>query len=260
MSLPRLLAVDAATSVVHVGLQAQGRIWTRELPSGAAASAQLLPAVQALLAEAGLRCADLDAIAFGRGPGAFTGLRTAAAVAQGLALGSGRPVIALDTLMTVAEDARLAAGGEGGAGPAPVGPRRCWAVIDARMGELYAAAWHWDGADWRADEPPALWQPPALAAALLRDAAPAHPGEPSARPPALLVAGNGLLAHPDAFAALPPAVQRHPDAQPGAAALLSLATRAWAAGQQADAALALPLYVRDKVAETTAERAARAAA
>ena len=102
---PTLLALDTATEHLHIALvagAADGAVRTRALPGGAQASAGLLPALQALLDDAGLRWADVDAIAFGSGPGAFTGLRTACSVTQGLALGLGCPVIALDTLMAVA--------------------------------------------------------------------------------------------------------------------------------------------------------------
>lgn len=278
MSAPRLLALDAATSVVHVGLQAGGRMRTLELPAGAAASTGLLPALQGLMRDAGLAWPELDAIAFGRGPGAFTGLRTAAAVAQGLALGAGRPVIAVDTLLAVAEDARQAPAAEPADGsppgpqapaaqPEPVAapvppiiasraqpptePACFWALTDARMGEAYAASWQWTPRGWLLDQPPALWQPATLAAELAARSAAGTP---------LVAAGNALLAYTQAFASLPAGVRRVPGAQPRAAALLRLASLEWAAGRAIDPALALPLYVRDKVAETTAERAARAAA
>ena len=98
MSSPRLLAVDTATDTVHLVLVDGPDRLVRALPGGAQASATLLPQVAALLAEAGLALRDLDAIGYGRGPGAFTGLRTACAIAQGLAVGAGRPMLALDTL------------------------------------------------------------------------------------------------------------------------------------------------------------------
>ncbi|MBI5333436.1 MAG: tRNA (adenosine(37)-N6)-threonylcarbamoyltransferase complex dimerization subunit type 1 TsaB [Burkholderiales bacterium] len=262
MSALRLLALDAATSAVHVGLQAPECCRTLELPAGAAASAGLLPALQGLMRDAGLAWAQLDAIAFGRGPGAFTGLRTAAAVAQGLALGTGRPVIAIDTLLAVAEDARLAL--EAGAAheaatatatatataPAATDPAAplFWAMTDARMGEAYAACWRLTAGGWQPEQAPALWPPDALAAELAAQAAAGA---------CLVAAGNALAAHAQAFAALPASVRRLPDAQPRGAALLRLAAIDWAAGRALDPALALPLYVRDKVAETTAERALR---
>lgn len=224
---PRLLAIDCATETVHLGLCVGERTWTRRLPGGAAASAALLPAIEALLADAGLPLADVDALAFGRGPGAFTGLRTVCAVVQGLALGLDRPVLAIDTLAAVAEDARQA----GSAAPV------VWAVQDARMGELYVAAWSADGS---ALAPPRLARPEDLPTLLAQ-----CPGE---------VAGNGvplLASMPDRAM-----VAAWPQAEPSGRALLALARTAHAQGLHQDAALALPLYVRDKVALTTAERAA----
>ncbi|MGH8798278.1 MAG: tRNA (adenosine(37)-N6)-threonylcarbamoyltransferase complex dimerization subunit type 1 TsaB, partial [Caldimonas sp.] len=123
-----LLAFDTATERTRIALAARGRIWQHEGEGGARASAAFLPALLALLAEADVKLADLDAIAFGRGPGAFTGLRVACTVAQGLALGAAKPVLPIDTLLAVAEDAR--AGAES---------LRVWAVMDARMNEIYAA-------------------------------------------------------------------------------------------------------------------------
>src|SRR5436190_21281575 len=126
--MSRLLAFDTATERVSIALGAAGRVWTHEADGGAQASATLIPAILGLLAQAQLPLHELDAIAFGRGPGAFTGLRTACSVAQGLAFGAGKPVLPIDTLLAVAEDARAGA------------PRlRVWALADARMDQIYAA-------------------------------------------------------------------------------------------------------------------------
>jgi tRNA threonylcarbamoyladenosine biosynthesis protein TsaB len=231
----RLAVVDAATETLHLGVCDGESEWTCALPGGAQASAGLLPALFALLREAGLELKQLDAIGFGRGPGAFTGVRTACAVAQGLAFGAARPVLALDTLMAVAEDAR-----DQGAGP------DVWVAVDARMGEAYAAHYrHEDGA-WQTLEAPALHAPDALA---LRAGGGASQPE---------VAGNSLDAHRGHWATL--SAPRWPLAVPRAHALLALARAAWARGEALDVAEALPLYVRDRVAQTTAERSAQAAA
>src|SRR4051794_41930640 len=111
-----------------------GRAWHREGEGGAKASAAFLPSLLGMLEQAGIGVADLDAIAFGRGPGAFTGLRVACAVAQGLAFGAGKPVLPIDTLLAIAEDAR--AGAES---------FDVWAVMDARMNEIYAAEYRFVG-------------------------------------------------------------------------------------------------------------------
>ncbi|WP_251971410.1 tRNA (adenosine(37)-N6)-threonylcarbamoyltransferase complex dimerization subunit type 1 TsaB [Sphaerotilus microaerophilus] len=239
MTDPRLLAIDAATETVHLALLCGGALRVRALPAGAQASATLLPAVQGLLAEAGCTLAQLDAIGFGRGPGAFTGLRTACAVAQGLALGSGRPLLALDTLAAVAESAHQRCGVD-----------QVWAATDARMGEVYAACWQRLGpGHWQLRQSAALYSPASLAAAVAR-----HP---------VAVAGNALAlpALQEALGSVDAALVQIADAAPDGAALAALAQAAWQRGETLDPALALPLYVRDKVAQTTAERlAARPAA
>ena len=228
---PCLLAFDTATETVHVGLAARGQVWARAVAGGAQASSTLLPAVQSLFDEAALAMSDLDAVAFGRGPGAFTGLRTACAVAQGLALGLEVPVIALDTLLVVAQHARLQGAGD-----------VVWAMSDARMNQIYAAAYAQtaDGA-WHTRVAPALFEPAALVARLQDD-------------PAAALAGNALHAHAAALAGLPH--PRFAQALPCGEALAALAVQAWRRGDTVDPALALPLYVRDKVAQTTAEREA----
>ncbi|WP_428421623.1 tRNA (adenosine(37)-N6)-threonylcarbamoyltransferase complex dimerization subunit type 1 TsaB [Methylibium sp.] len=228
---PRLLVLDAATETLHLGLCRGDRAWVRALPGGALASSALLPALMALLAEARLGLRDLDAIGCGRGPGAFTGVRAACAVTQGLAFGAGRPVLMLDTLMAVAEDARRQGAAD-----------ELWVAVDARMGEAYAARYRWADTGWTVLEPPALREPASLAARIAGEARPQQ------------IAGSSLLAHAGAWAGLPGA--SWPDSAPRAAALLALARAAWARGEQVDAACALPLYVRDRVAQTTAERMA----
>jgi tRNA threonylcarbamoyl adenosine modification protein YeaZ len=140
-----LLAFDTATERISIALAARGQVWQHDGEGGAKASATFLPAILGLLRDAGVQVTDLDAIAFGRGPGAFTGLRTACSVAQGLAFGSGRPVLPIDTLLALAEDARVGAD-----------PVRIWAVMDARMQEIYAARYAWDGQDWSVVDAPML--------------------------------------------------------------------------------------------------------
>ncbi|MFT7722908.1 MAG: tRNA (adenosine(37)-N6)-threonylcarbamoyltransferase complex dimerization subunit type 1 TsaB [Roseateles sp.] len=226
--MPVLLALDSATDTMSLALVAPGQTQLFEAAGGAQASARLLPEARALLARAGLALQALDGIAFGQGPGAFTGLRTACAVAQGLAFGLGKPVLAIDSLMLVAEDARAQGAGDD-----------VWVAMDARIGEIYAARYRWAGGAWQVAEPPALYRPEALAA---------HWGEPAA------VAGTALAEY---AAALGPVPRAWPQARSRAAALGALALAAWQRGEARDAAEALPVYVRDKVALTTAEREQR---
>lgn len=223
-----LLAFDTATERLGIAVEVQGRVKVHDAAGGAQASATLIPAILALLGQAGIGLNDLDAIAFGRGPGAFTGLRTACAVAQGLAFGAAKPVLPIDTLLAIAEDARD--GRES---------LSVWAVMDARMDEIYAAQYRHRAGAWTTLTAPMLATPDALNAVW------------QANPPEC-VAGNALtvfgprLATGDAL--------RLPDACPNAAAMLPLARALLARGGAVDAALALPLYLRDKVAQTTAER------
>lgn len=242
--MPALLAFDTATEQMSIGLQVGDARWVHEAGGGAQASAALIPAILALLSQAGIGLKQLDAIGFGRGPGAFTGLRTACSVAQGLAFGAGLPVLALDTLMAVAETARMGTStGTNTGTTASAAPHRCGVAIDARMNEIYAATYGWDGNAWQTLSAPSLGGVDALRAAW--QAAPWQAGD--------VVAGNALTAFPvlDAGAA-----HRAPAAWPSAAALLQLAQAQWASGETLDPALALPVYVRDKVAQTTEERAA----
>lgn len=229
-----LLAFDTATERMSIALAARGQVRLHEAAGGAQASAALIPAIRRLLAEAELTLSQLDAIAFGRGPGAFTGLRTACAVAQGLAFGAGKPVLPVDTLLAVAEDAR--AGRE---------YMRVWVAMDARMDEVYAAHYVFAAGRWSPLAAPMLITPEALATRWQEEA-------PDA------VAGSAL----DAFGDRLPAglALRVPDAMPRAHALVPLAQALWQAGGAVDAAQALPLYLRDKVAHTTAEREALRAA
>ncbi len=243
---PVLLALDTATDRIHAALSQGEALFVRDLPGGALASATLLPALAELLGQAGCAWQDVDAIAFGSGPGAFTGLRTACSVAQGLALGLDVPVIALDTLMAVAEAARQA-GDAGDASGSLAAGDTLWVLQDARMDELYVGAFQWDGAQWRVSAPASLWPL----------------GEPAARwcgagtrDRTLRWAGNAGAAYPDALAPVLPAQVAGPLARPHGAALAALARAAWIRGDTLDAALALPRYVRDKVAQTTTERAA----
>lgn len=234
-----VLAFDTSTEALAVALAAGGRTFTVLEAGGARASAALLPAVQRLLAAAGVDRHDLAAVAFGRGPGAFTGLRTSCAVAQGLGFGLGVPLLPLDSLLIVAEDARHQQGDAGAGFEVGV-------AMDARMDEVYAGRYAFDGHAWRVLEAPALMALPVLAR------------QWQAPPP--VVAGSALAAFGDRLG-LPPGWAGVPSEHDRAAALLRLAQAAFAAGAGIDAADALPLYLRDKVAQTTAEReAARAAA
>lgn len=228
---PTLLGFDTSTELLAAGLQTRQGLFAVQSAGGAAASASLLPQIRALLARADVGFADLDAVAFGRGPGAFTGLRTACAVAQGIALAIGKPLLPIDSLLLVAEDARA----QTAAGDVVV-------LMDARMDEIYGGRYRWHEGGWTVSQVPALFTLAALPALWLDGPPPLFAGS-------ALAAFGARLGLPEGCALCEPEQDR-------AAAMMRLASQAMAAGVAVDAADALPLYLRDKVALTTQERAA----
>ena len=242
----QFLAFDTSTDVLSVAVSRGEQTWVHEGEGGAQASAHLIPVAMDLLAQAGLQLSELTAIVFGRGPGSFTGLRTACAVAQGLAYGAHVPVLPVDTLLAVAEQARFEV-----QGLAQDKPLHVLALLDARMDEVYSAAYAWQGAvlGWHVLQDLRVSKPEAVEAL--------HTLEAQAG--ASLCAGNAFAHFGERLQRLPvlmPRVQAMPTAQ----ALLRLAPALWQAGLAVPAEQAMPLYVRDKVAHTTAERTAIKAA
>ncbi|MDO8789695.1 MAG: tRNA (adenosine(37)-N6)-threonylcarbamoyltransferase complex dimerization subunit type 1 TsaB [Sulfuritalea sp.] len=227
----RLLAFETATRRLSVALWQDGEVIERaeELPNGG--SERLLPWVHELLVEAGITLARIDGIAFGAGPGGFTGLRLACGVAQGLAYGLDLPVVPVSTLEALA----LASG-----------ERNVWACLDARMNEVYGAAYVVEG-----DRVQQVMAPVCL--------------PPAVVPVPTFAGGWGVG---DAFgnyrqlllARKPDLEGMRADVFPTAVALSRLAAPVFARGAGVDAALAQPVYVRNKVALTTAERIARGGA
>jgi tRNA threonylcarbamoyladenosine biosynthesis protein TsaB len=220
------LAFDTSTDVMSIALTDGVRVWQHTGPGGAKASATLIPAILALLADAGMALGNLQALAFGRGPGSFTGLRTACAVAQGLAFGArggeGISVLPMDTLMVLAEEAR------------PQGEfLHITALLDARMDEMYVQRYACSQSILTAVGDCALMRPEQLA-----------------REDAMLYAGNVF----EVYRGRLPDGLNSASCLPTATAMLRLAPRLAASGHCVPADLALPLYVRDKVALTTQER------
>ncbi|MFL9711239.1 tRNA (adenosine(37)-N6)-threonylcarbamoyltransferase complex dimerization subunit type 1 TsaB [Methylobacillus sp. Pita1] len=228
----KLLALDTSTEYLSLALLLDGRFAERELLAGQSHSQRILPLLRELLNEAGVGLRDLDGIAFGAGPGSFTGLRIGCGVAQGLAFGAGLPVIGVSTLLALAEDAQ-------GAG-------RVVACLDARMGEVYHAAYEKTAAGWQEVVAPGLYAP---------DAVPAIEGEDWTG------IGSGWKAYAQALEQRygPQLAQCLPQAYPRAAAIARLALPGFEAGLGRPASEAAPLYIRNKVALTTREREARAA-
>jgi tRNA threonylcarbamoyladenosine biosynthesis protein TsaB len=237
------LALETSTDTLSLAVARGAQTWTHTSAGGALTSTHMIPQTLSLLKEADLALTDLQAVVFGRGPGAFTGLRTACSVAQGLAFGAGLPVLPIDTLLAVAEEARAASVA------APV--TRVLAVMDARMDQVYVAAYEFtpEGDDtatgtgtgiWRCVQAPELRSPESLQ----------WPADWTQH--SFIAAGNAWSVYPGRWpvALVAPQV----DALPTAAALLRLAPNAWAAGAAVPPEEALPLYIRDKVAQTTDER------
>ncbi len=226
----KILALDTSTEACSAALLADGRVLARaeEAPRGHAEL--ILPMVESLLAEAGLALRGLDALAFGRGPGSFTGVRLAASVVQGLAYGAGLGVVPVSTLRAVALQAF--------AHPEGAAADHVLVCNDARMQETYWCAYR-RGAD-------------GLPEALREEAVgpPASVVRPTVDGVARWIgAGRGLRAYPaltGLLPAVPPAALI--DLLPQATAILELARPEVAAGRLRPATEALPVYLRDDVA------------
>ena len=194
-------------------------------------SQSVLPMVQALLNEAGIRLAQCDAIGYGLGPGSFTGVRTACGITQGLAYGANLPVIPVVSLLAMAQACH-----------AQSGATEVLAVLDARMGEVYWAQYRL-AHDWQEIIPPTLSAPAEIAPI-----------------GAVQACGNGLLLIEQSLPAAAFLANALPLIMPHAEQIASLAAHAFAHGQIRHAGDAQPLYLRNKIALTTSERLAKASA
>lgn len=226
--MPTILAIDTSADLASCALLSGERLFERAASGVRTHSQSILPMVQELLAQAGLTLGQLDAIAFGAGPGSFTGVRTACGVAQGLAFGANLPVLPLNTLHAMAQACRT-----------QTGATDVLVALDARMGEVYWAQYSFDG-KWHTVIAPTLAQPGAVAPQLV---------------PGLVACGNGFSAYAEAFAEQSFATGAQSEIMPHARELAQLAVTALADGQAVPAAQAQPLYLRNKVAYTSAERA-----
>ena len=223
-----ILAIETSSELASCALLNGGTLLSRESSGVRTHSQSILPMVQELLAEAGLTLKQCDAIAFGAGPGSFTGVRTACGIAQGLAFGASLPVVPLVTLEAMALACNL-----------QTGATEILAVLDARMGEVYWAQYHYDGG-LKVVAEPALCAP--------GDVAPVAVDVP------LAACGNGFSAYPEAFAGRAYADGALAAIMPHAAEVARLGSLALSAGSAVPAAQAQPIYLRNKVAYTSAER------
>lgn len=217
----KLLALDCATE--HCSAVCwDGRVLaSRETPGSQSASAELLAMIQAVLAEAGASLATVQAIAFGRGPGGFTGVRLAASITQGLAFAAGKPVLPVSNLRAVAwQAAQIRAACE-----------RVLVCQDARMGEVYWGAYECRGGDARLLGLEAVGRPAGVSA------------PPAWHGLAACGAGSGFAAYPELAAG----VHLLPDCRSHAAAVAALAECDGLASAL-PAEQALPVYLRDDVA------------
>lgn len=222
----RLLAFDTSTEYLSLALDLDGEIICRESHAGNTHSQLLLPMLEVLLVEAGVSLNSLDGIAFGQGPGAFTGIRIGCGVAQGLAFGADLPVVGIATLLALAES---------------VGQDSVIACLDARMGEVYHAAYRREDGDWREIHAPGLYAPMA---------APIVEGD------GWVGAGNGFRVNEGALRQRfgGQLSQVFDDRFPHAREIARLGGRQLSLGRGVPAWEAAPLYIRDKVALKTSER------
>ena len=233
MSEPLILAIDTATDTCSVALLQREHASVRTELVGQRHSERVLPMIDALLEAASIRLREVDFIAFGAGPGSFTGLRIACGLSQGLAWGIGRPVIAVGNLRAMADRVFRESGA--------INSVLC--AIDARMHEAYCAIY---SRSPRISElrPPSLARP----ADLTRWA---HDVD--------AVAGDALTAFPEALRTLPDKTLL-PQLRADAVDIARVAASAEFLEQAVAPHLAAPVYVRDQVASTIEQRRARASA
>src|SRR5258706_11576910 len=215
----RILALDSSTDWCSVAAGEDGRWFARDERTGPTHSERALILVEAVLADAGWALGAIDGIAFGAGPGSFTGIRVACGLAQGLALGADLPVVPVPTLAALAPSAWSTSGAAS-----------VVACLDARMREVYVAAYARSGPTWREVDAPRVVAPAELVS-------PAGEG--------WVGAGSGFAAYPE-LAAQMGLARADPAARPTARAVGELALPRLAAGEGVAAADALPLYVRHR--------------
>ena len=222
----RILALETSTEYCSVALWQDGAVIERCELIGQKHSEVLIEMLNELLCAADVKLTQLDGIAFGMGPGSFTGVRIACAVTQGLAFGANLPVVGVCTLQALAEAS---------------GQPRVIAALDARMGEIYHAVYEKHDDLWTTVSEPCLCKP--------EDA-------PLMMDENWFGAGSGFAAHGAALQARYAGQLRVADGTliPQAAAIAALGAAQFKLGRGVDAAEALPLYLRDKVALKTSER------
>jgi len=221
----RILAIDTATEACSVALLSDDAVTAQFELCAREHTQRILPMVQDLLQQTGSTLAGLDALAFGQGPGSFTGVRIGIGIAQGLALGAGLPLIGVSTLKTMAQSAwRLQ------------GATRVLAAIDARMGEVYWAEYQRDEQGvWQGQETEAVLKPEAAQARIA-----ALSGE-------WAMVGTGWKAWPLLAETAGPQLLATEVSLPCAEDMLPLAAQVLAAGKSVAVEHAEPTYLRNEV-------------
>ena len=243
----KLLAFDSSTEVLSIALSLDGNVTSYSGEGGPKASAVILPQIQLILTSANIQLTDLDGIAFGAGPGAFTGVRVACGVAQGLGYGANIPVVGINTLLAVAQAS---------------GYHKVIVCLDARMGEIYHAAFINENGQWHEQSATQVCKPQAAPEILvthneanlntfLKTGDATHAGD-------WVGVGNAWAIYSDALHAIYAnhLTNINTHITPSAEAILQLATPIFAAGLGKPASEAMPIYIRNHVALTTLEREA----
>ena len=226
-----ILAIETSTQIASIALRIDGHTRSRDKIGTQGHSEWLLPAIQSLLEEADISLKRCDALAFGAGPGSFTGVRMACGIVQGLAFGSGLPVAPVNTLLATAFACH-----------AEIGTRDVLVILDARMAEVYWAQYRFDIDGWTVITEPRLSVPSSVIA----------------QGP-VVVCGDGLTVCADVFAATGFDSVMEVASIPRASEIALLGERMLGAGTTVSACDAQPVYLRNQVALTTAERVAKAA-
>lgn len=221
-----LLAIDTSTEYLSLALLKGEDVFTFDINAGQTHSQIILPQIKTFLNQANMQLGDLDGIAFGAGPGSFTGVRIAAGVAQGLGFGASLPVVSICTLLALAEASDAS---------------KVIACLDARMGEVYHAAYQRVAGEWQTVLEPSVCKP---------EAVPAIAGD------GWVGAGSGWQTYPEQLSAVYSAQLQNvlPQLLPTASAILKLAQPIFASGNAKSAAEAMPIYIRNRVALKTTER------
>jgi len=232
--VPIILAIETATEACSAALAMGDKITTRFEIAPRAHTKLILTMMDDVLAQAGVKLAQVEAVAFSRGPGAFTGVRIATGVAQGVALSIDKPLLPISTLAAIAQQMHEEQGAE-----------HCLAAIDARMEEVYWGAYSIESGLMILQGEEAVNKPEVLQTAALS----------SADTSAWVAAGSGWDAYESALAVDNISnLKKVDNILPSAQYIARLAVKAYQEGKMVEAEQAQPIYLRDKVAQTIAER------